>query len=1786
MTASQTITMVVLQTYQAELLKEAANSVPSKRLLEALGGLCVLKRLVCQPSSKGLTSSKEVSRAAQSSASGHQVDYSKYIRDFHQLNRSVMRHWLEQMAVRHEVVILIYMKELGLRLNTKKSVISPIQRITYLGVVWDSTTMQSCLPPAHIESILKALRIVLCNPPFEPLEEVPEKFLTDKTVFLLAISTLKRVGDLQALSVAPSFLEFEPCMAKAFLYSRPGKEENKDFGVSSPDQYLNQAMTEETTIQHLLNRLNLESRHYILRAADVLQLTEHSLQSCESCADEELIQTFLQKLLMMNYRARYINTTNVQDHIQQTDNDSLEDEGDIFKEMSFCSEISKTDSLHPMDVQMAVFHYADGFLKQLMVTKLSQCQYALPLLVPDPFTKQIDFPLWTFRQINKSWKVKNTNNESISQMQPICKAQTPMVSFFRFGSVSSSKSLLMNSLINEKHNTFFHRNCPGSSTSRVLMDGVVEIAWYCPSGKNTDKFTECVAFCNLHGDAEEHEKQLQILTEMATVNVVLLSQLDRNDKSTTMIQNLYRNRKPLICLFTEDMSPLTNTRIGKYKIGLKGKNQSAVSEELRKAINTCISSSGPSFTFRLEDVSKCSDIIVDEEADDECRKGREAAQQLMSLLKNKNVIEIKESFLPCQGKLWHQWCQKNKELHRPQVNDIEKKISQTRTDMLEIRQQQHKSDISEFMKLFIIQISSHAANKMFFLKWLGILLDEYTSKDVSDLHHKYDKKKMSKELQAAAFGLEHIMREIGQIYESCSSVNNSMEDLQLNFSSLPGLAAELMISGFPLELMDGDAAHVPLIWISAVLDELMQKLEKQRVFVLSVLGIESSGKSTMLNAMFGLQFAVSAGRCTRGAFMQLVQVSDKIKAQMNFDYILVVDTEGLRALELAGRSTRHHDNELATFVIGFANLTLINIFGENPSEMQDILQIVVQAFLRMKNVRLYPSCVFVHQNVSDVTAKEKNLEGRTQLQKTLDEITKLTAKEEMCDAEYFNDVIELDIQNDVKYFTQLWEGSPPMAPPNPNYCENIQELKECIISHASKSDKIMLKDLKNRVKDLWEALLNERFVFSFRNSVEISAYRKLETKYSKWSWSLRSAMMDIENKLYNKIDNDAIHEVEENDLQIELKNTSEEVKKSMSEFFEKDTDAALLIQWKTLFNIKIKELQENIVRETKRKLNGILQQRDLKKKIDAQRTHHENTLYEMSKEFALKLKEKTNPKETFRKEFDLFWKQSVIKITRDIPAIKDIDIFRDVRKLLIEIYESIQVDPWQQCQEYNIFTVWSYCEYVKFKNPTKRWIREAYRTDKEKFGQTLSQKDEDQIRSLVTDVVQQTDKMIQSFNISKVGYNNSRIQQIIDYIRRRVQQHENAQVKYVFKNEFFTDLVLSICKRANKMITDQHKTFREANDPVIYLEKKRNEYNSIFQKYCHGAASAAIFGAIICQKLKKAIEQSVYKKCASDLTEEMRTNCSSLNGNRSKLEKYILKTLAEEEDFVKYTDYLNYPKQHLKSFIKDEVSQYITDKFSVSVLPKMKENITFLQHKINEAAHESTEHVQETGGDVGLWLKHFTQQLSDVLIFSEQDLSGVKHNDVDDFKLLEEVIGKELNAVMSDISSSFNTKTFPANLDYKDRPYEPLNDLFSQCCWVQCPFCRATCTNTIENHDEDHSVPFHRSIGLSGIHYNNTSNLSTHICTSAVANSNLYFYPVESDDKVSWSEYRRAGAEYEKWSITPDLSELPYWKWFVCRFQKDLEKYYNKTFGGQGEIPDEWRKYTKQDAFESLDKYF
>ncbi len=62
----------------------------------------------------------------------------------------------------------------------------------------------------------------LVTAPFEPLESASERILTLKVTLLLALTSLKRVRDLQALSVSEMCMDFAPGLVKVTLRPRPG----------------------------------------------------------------------------------------------------------------------------------------------------------------------------------------------------------------------------------------------------------------------------------------------------------------------------------------------------------------------------------------------------------------------------------------------------------------------------------------------------------------------------------------------------------------------------------------------------------------------------------------------------------------------------------------------------------------------------------------------------------------------------------------------------------------------------------------------------------------------------------------------------------------------------------------------------------------------------------------------------------------------------------------------------------------------------------------------------------------------------------------------------------------------------------------------------------------------------------------------------------------------------------------------------------------------------------------------------------------------------------------------------------------------------------------------------------------------------------------------------------------------------------------------------------------------------------------------------------------------------
>jgi len=95
------------------------------------------------------------------------------------------------------------------------------------------------------------------------------------------------------------------------------------------------------------------------------------------------------------------------------------------------------------------------------------------------------------------------------------------------------------------------------------------------------------------------------------------------------------------------------------------------------------------------------------------------------------------------------------------------------------------------------------------------------------------------------------------------------------------------------------------------------------------MGPQSSGKSTLLNYLFGANFHVSAGRCTKGLNAMLLRTNFKETKE-----ILILDSEGMFSIE---RSDETFDRRLAIFCMSVSNLLLINIRGELGIEIEKVL---------------------------------------------------------------------------------------------------------------------------------------------------------------------------------------------------------------------------------------------------------------------------------------------------------------------------------------------------------------------------------------------------------------------------------------------------------------------------------------------------------------------------------------------------------------------------------------------------------------------------------------------------------------------------------------------------------------------------------------------------------------------------------------------------------------------------------------------------------------------------------
>lgn len=154
----------------------------------------------------------------------------------------------------------------------------------------------------------------------------------------------------------------------------------------------------------------------------------------------------------------------------------------------------------------------------------------------------------------------------------------------------------------------------------------------------------------------------------------------------------------------------------------------------------------------------------------------------------------------------------------------------------------------------------------------------------------------------------------------------------------------------------------------------------------------------------------------------------------------------------------------------------------------------------------------------------------------------------------------------------------------------------------------------------------------------------------------------------------------------------------------------------------------------------------------------------------------------------------------------------------------------------------------------------------------------------------------------------------------------------------------------------------------------------------------------------------------------MQANCPEFNGNRANLEKHILISLAEEENFDNYWQYLHYTKSFFSSYIENHIKKYCSDKGGKNIKTFLKISLSDIKNAILSAIHESTIVAKDKGSTASGWLDLFCDHLGSNLVFPRRDLVSIEHQKIKDTDFLKEAMSAALDPAMRKVEENCSSK--------------------------------------------------------------------------------------------------------------------------------------------------------------------
>ena len=327
-------------------------------------------------------------------------------------------------------------------------------------------------------------------------------------------------------------------------------------------------------------------------------------------------------------------------------------------------------------------------------------------------------------------------------------------------------------------------------------------------------------------------------------------------------------------------------------------------------------------------------------------------------------------------------------------------------------------------------------------------------------------------------------------------------------------------SGEAFELIDGDNLRFFNKEIDVLLSQhymkqtnLLDQINRDKTtkikptpIVVSILGPQSSGKSTLLNYCFGCKFLTSAGRCTRGIYGSLSRLDRPVNLSQSF---LILDTEGLDAIErdnIKDTSMIHFDRTMVLFCLSVSQVVIINVKGDIGNEMLNILQICAYSLNRLKVSKAKAPKIFFVLNQQADPDPNKHLDAINILMEKLYSESGLMETEGV----KISDLIQVSRENLLilpsafnsenlnKPSAKLFDSDVIKLSPTIGFFDKCTNLRLAIIDqldHMPIDDRAPFENMSEWMEMagiIWDTIIKYQDIVKYRNLEELKCSSKLD----------------------------------------------------------------------------------------------------------------------------------------------------------------------------------------------------------------------------------------------------------------------------------------------------------------------------------------------------------------------------------------------------------------------------------------------------------------------------------------------------------------------------------------------------------------------------------------------------------------------------------------------------------------------------------------------------------------------